>query len=292
MIRVTFSGWFQCRLATDPDPHDERRGVSGYVQAYADEPDLDRIIHWQPPGFTRAESPPIGISVRSVSVDGQESAQHPLLGAQLSLLDDPKFEGRNGVIADDGEEPIYPFHLRVQASSGIRLQRAPVPADPDFPYREFFASGVQGGPDVAREIAAVTGIADLKEHWQQRLSSLKAHASEATGSKKVGLEERIAVLSRWLGVPRSPVGFFGVRMVYDYALRSAPAIQGWPKELSPRPAADAEWRAKFWLGGWDADALCGFCSGVLELPTAPASSDVSLVGARRDDRDDLMRGSR
>ena len=44
MIEVRYSGWFQCRLATDPDPYDEPRGVSGYLHAYVGEPDLDRRI--------------------------------------------------------------------------------------------------------------------------------------------------------------------------------------------------------------------------------------------------------
>ena len=39
-IWLKFTGWFQCRLATDPDPTDEPRGVSGYVRAVAGEPDL------------------------------------------------------------------------------------------------------------------------------------------------------------------------------------------------------------------------------------------------------------
>jgi hypothetical protein len=32
-VWLKFGGWFQCRLATDPDPCDEPRGVSGYVHA-------------------------------------------------------------------------------------------------------------------------------------------------------------------------------------------------------------------------------------------------------------------
>lgn len=135
MIRLHFGGWFQCRLATDPDPHDERRGVSGYVHAYADEPDLDRIIHWQRPSFVRSEAPELGVVVRRVTLDDVENSGHPLVGAMVSLLDEPKFEGRNGVIADDGEEPIYPFRLQVTAGATI-LERSVVPLDPEFPYRE------------------------------------------------------------------------------------------------------------------------------------------------------------
>jgi len=291
MMRAEFSGWFQCRLATDPDPHDEPRGVSGYVNAYADEPDLDRILHWQAPSFTRVEGPAVGVSVHRVTFDGTEPHAHPLVGARVSLLDGARFEGRNGVIADDGQEPIYPFHLGIEAPGGTVLQRHTVPSDPDSPYREFYASGVQGGPDVAAEIAAATGIKSLASVWQQRLAALQARAAAATGVAKVGLQERIDTLSRWLDSPGSPIGFFGVRMVYDYALRSAPVVTGWSKPLGVAPSPDVEWTAKFWLGGWDADALCGFCSGALEIPAAdPAGHHV--IGARGDDRDALMRRGR
>src|SRR5688500_5259039 len=37
---LTFRGWFQARLPTDPDPFDEPRGISGYAWALPGEPDL------------------------------------------------------------------------------------------------------------------------------------------------------------------------------------------------------------------------------------------------------------
>ena len=32
MLRLEFEGYFQMRMADDPDPTDEKRGVSGYVR--------------------------------------------------------------------------------------------------------------------------------------------------------------------------------------------------------------------------------------------------------------------
>ena len=43
-LRIHFEGGFQCRLATDPDPTRESRGVSGYTYALAGESDLDQVI--------------------------------------------------------------------------------------------------------------------------------------------------------------------------------------------------------------------------------------------------------
>jgi hypothetical protein len=47
MLRLEFEGFFQLRMATDPDPTDEWRGVSGYTFPLAGEPDLDRTVHFQ-----------------------------------------------------------------------------------------------------------------------------------------------------------------------------------------------------------------------------------------------------
>lgn len=70
MIELSFAGWFQCRLATDPDPYDEPRGVSGYVHAYAGEPDLDRIVSFKPPPFRRTHGRDIGVAVDAVAHEG------------------------------------------------------------------------------------------------------------------------------------------------------------------------------------------------------------------------------
>jgi hypothetical protein len=47
MLILNFEGYFQMRMATDPDPADEKRGVSGYTFALVGEPDLDAKIHLQ-----------------------------------------------------------------------------------------------------------------------------------------------------------------------------------------------------------------------------------------------------
>jgi hypothetical protein len=92
MIAIRFAGRFQSRLATDPDPTDERRGVSGYIWAVAGEPDLDRIIRFQQPTVERTYSPKVGVLVTEVVVDGTACADHVLLGASVNLLGGPKFE--------------------------------------------------------------------------------------------------------------------------------------------------------------------------------------------------------
>ncbi len=138
MFLITFKGWVQCRLATDPDPYDEPRGVSGYIQAYTDEPDLDRIIRFNNPPFFRSHTPKISVKVSSVNLNGQDIDNHTLIGANVDLLDNPKFEGRNGIIAEDGEEPVVPYHLLIEKDD-VSFSRATVASDPNNPYREFNA---------------------------------------------------------------------------------------------------------------------------------------------------------
>lgn len=46
-LTINFEGYWQCRQATDPDPSDDPRGVSGYTYAVGAESDLDLIIRLQ-----------------------------------------------------------------------------------------------------------------------------------------------------------------------------------------------------------------------------------------------------
>jgi hypothetical protein len=293
MIQLEFRGWFQCRLATDPDPYDEPRGVSGYAHAYAGEPDLDRVIHFQPPAFIRRCCPPLGVSVYRVTLDDIVLDEHPLVGATVELLDNPKFEGRNGVVAGDGEEPIWPFHLRIQRGEVV-VERGISPLDRDFPYREFFAVGFESGATVAKDVAEETEITDIEKVWRERLSELEHLALGLSGAELIGIKERIAMLRRWVSIAPSPGRFFPTRMKYDYALRSPPRIVSWPPEYG-RPLPNADWRVKFWLGAWDADVLAGFCKGVLEIATLQSpGADWGITGGegvRRDDREGLTRRS-
>ena len=46
-LKINFEGYWQCRQATDPDPSDDPRGVSGYTYAVGAENDLDLVIRLQ-----------------------------------------------------------------------------------------------------------------------------------------------------------------------------------------------------------------------------------------------------
>ncbi|MCC2652301.1 MAG: hypothetical protein K0Q60_2464 [Microvirga sp.] len=263
MLSATFAGWAQCRLATDPDPYDEPRGVSGYMRAYAGEPDLDRVVHFQDPPFRRTHTPEIGIAVRSVCLHGTEDSAHPLRGAAVHLLDGPKFEGRNGVIAEDGSEPIVPFHLCLKQGSR-QLSRATMPSDPRSPYREFNATNFIVDPGF---IECATNIPSLVDVWRNRLSLLESEHAGASPDERPALEERTAFLRQNLARQGGVAGFFPVRMVWDYQLRSPVGRRdaGMAELLPNFTPTEEPWRVAFWFGGWDADAQAFFVGGTLEI---------------------------
>jgi hypothetical protein len=103
-LSISFDGFFQCRLATDPDPSNEQRGISGFTYAVAGETLLDPSIWSQAkdikaaygmkdpsfqdplrsnpqfdiknireasPDFENYNSRGIGISVNKVEIDGE-----------------------------------------------------------------------------------------------------------------------------------------------------------------------------------------------------------------------------
>lgn len=271
MLWLHFGGWFQCRLPTDPDPADEPRGVSGYAHAAAGEPDLDRIVRLQPVGTVqRSHTPAIGVVVQAVTIDGQRVNDHPLLGAHVNLLESPRFEGRNGIVVEDGLEPIVPFVLEV-ARDGFRLERRHAERE-SFPFTALQASGVQPGLSA---IAEATGIYDLAETWRERSKALERDlAASSDPVERAALRKRLSVMAD-TGLAR----FFGVRMLYGFGLAgkaSVDAPDGW---LPPRLDTESPWPIDFWLGAWDADAFQGYMRGAVGLPRRDRD-DVDQVIAR------------
>lgn len=122
MLKIDFEGFVECRLATDPDPADDGRGISGWTFALPGEPDLDRVLRLQPESAVqRPLCPPIGVKISSVEISEKPQETHALLNAPVDFLDDPVFEGRSGLAAEDTEEPVFPFHI--QLGEGTLLLR-------------------------------------------------------------------------------------------------------------------------------------------------------------------------
>jgi hypothetical protein len=269
MLRLRFGGWFQCRLATDPDPSDEPRGVSGSIKALPGEPDLDRIIRLQPPAFSRSHTRQVGVEVREVRLDGELLRHHPLAGAAVNLLGDPVFKGENGVVAEDGKEPIVPFIFRV-ASEQVALTRAcrDAPAFTEFPYPGLQALGIVPAPG---RIADATGIDNFQRCLDERVARLKEDKEkEQDPTCLENIKRRIAILTEVDGSgQRTATRSFGVTLPYLVPLAGDGSVKDPDGRLGANIDLDRPWTAEFWMGGWDPDAMCAFMQGYLSVPLLP-----------------------
>jgi hypothetical protein len=280
MLMVNFAGWFQCRLPTDPDPADEPRGVSGFTFALAGEPDFDRVIRFHHPVAPRTHAPQVGVFVTSVSVDGEAVPDHPLLGAIVDLLGDPKFESRNYVVRDGSMGPIDPFHLQISGKEVI-LRRVDVlyPEHPNLKLHQippvFLARRGALMPmmiDRVR-IAEATGITDPIAYRKKRQELLQTDLQQTDDPTTLAaLEKRIRELA--IIEPRKlQVITLSYYNDYRFDINGSAEVIDPHSQLRGEVDTSQEWPIAFWMGGWDSDALCGYVQGMLTLPFTPWSGE-------------------
>ncbi|MFB6980785.1 hypothetical protein [Streptomyces scopuliridis] len=274
-LRLEFQGWFMCRLATDPDPTDEPRGVSGATFALAGEPDLDRVIvlNDPPPGTVRSHAPEIGVRVTRASVNGVTRLPG-MVGSRVDLLGRPRFENRNFVLTTAGQEPIVPFHLRISGGD-LSLERAMVmsPEAPDAsphdlpqPLLERFGARVFRVD--APLVASGTGInAPLHNRLVRREALvIERDAPHTTPVQRAALAKRVRELDIAIADPADErLANMTAVEEFDFPLTSPPIVRGDPPD-DLRVDTEAPWRVTFWMGGWDPDVLCGFLRGTLSTP--------------------------
>jgi hypothetical protein len=210
----------------------------------------------------RSHCPPLGVTVDKVLLDG-EPLEHPLLGASVRLLDDPKFEGRNWIIATDGFEPIVPFHLAI-VSPRASLDRAHAEkVVPPF-SPELRAQGLIFAPGEIRE---ASGIWDLAAVWRTRASRLESEIPTLEGAERVRAEIRLRAIRAQLDAPpgNSTLRYFPAKMPYFVRL-ATPARVTDPDGILANVDLQTPWSVDLWCGAWDPDALSGFMRGYLGLP--------------------------
>jgi hypothetical protein len=199
LLTISFEGYFMCRLATDPDPTNEPRGMSGYTMALSTEDPFDHVIRLQasPDFLVRNLRAPahdmglrIGVFVTGVAYDGQPWREHPLECASVRLkgrdepAPGPTFESRNNITGSDDNFAfvIDPFHLSIESHDGSIRIEAEDHIDPihkDRPIWEILDPSVYGrrlprATNVASdEVAKAINVFDTYGYFRDRRRYLK-----------------------------------------------------------------------------------------------------------------------
>jgi hypothetical protein len=261
-VAIAFEGWFQARFATDEDAFDDPRGRVGWTFAYEGEPDFDRIIRLANPVAPRVLGPQVGVSVTEVRVNGAAVANHVLLGAPVQWLDGPKFEGHNGDISPDGQEPVFPFNLVIAAGNvSLRVTEWLHFEDLTSPSAlPRFGRGNGDADDATlQRVLGTTNFAQFRARRKQNLTAELQQTNDATLRKN--LQQRLARMDN----PGIEVGSLGFRVPYAFRVPDASRAADDPTgTLGPGLLAQP-WRMNWWMGCWDADALCGYMLGSLNI---------------------------
>lgn len=298
-LYLSFEGYFQVRMATDPDPTDELRGVSGYTFALAGEPDFDNLVHLQPDedgvcerrfGYGKNDiGPRVGVTVRQAKWYDEEklvySEAPEYLGARVSFVKAELTE-RNGIIIRNDLFAIDPLRVQLRKKRGtLVLDREDFldPGNPHLPITQATSEMLerrqpQGLTNNSVEVAKATGLPDASNDScinnrrirQRNLEELFKHTRNPV--ERAALETRISqlnILHRWWDLSQGgkPID----RRAHQLTLQA----YGWAVDLNGtvnvnKIGADenTNWPLSFWMGGWDGDALCAYISGYLSIPLA------------------------
>ncbi|MFL6244425.1 MAG: hypothetical protein ACJ74H_00245 [Thermoanaerobaculia bacterium] len=299
-LTLNFEGWYQMRMATDPDPTDEKRGVSGYTFALAGEPDLDAKVHLQPdepgvwqrkfgPGDDDGPNLPIGATSNygprvGVTVTSASDAEY--VGARVAFLDAQILE-HNGVLVRNDYFFIDPLHVRIFNAAGETLieRRDWVnPSDPSMPLWEATSAQlIRRQPTTMQSnspmVALATGLPDASnetcvKNRLERQANLKALLKKTRDpAERAALTTRIeqlAIVEQWWNLA---VGTINNRPIDRRAHQLTLLFDGWNigvngNVYANKPGGDPsqEWPLSFWMGGWDGDALCAYIRGTWQIP--------------------------
>ena len=298
-LYLSFEGYFQMRRATDPDPDDEPRGVSGYTFALAGEPDLDGLIHLQPDeeGVVErrfgvapdAPGPRVGVTVRQARCFDEEALSYTdapeYLGARVSFVKAQLTE-RNGIIIRNDLFAIDPLRVQLRMKSGaLVLDREDFlePTNPELPIAQATSEMLvrrqpKGLTNNSVEVAKATGLPDAtpdscinnRRIRQRNLQELLKRTRSPV--ERAALETRISqldILRRWWDLSQGgkPID----RRAHQLTLQA----YGWAVDINGTVHANkigadegATWPLSFWMGGFDGDAMCAYISGYLSVPVA------------------------
>jgi hypothetical protein len=299
LLRINFKGYWQCRQATDPDPSDEPRGVSGYTFAVGRENDLDQVIYLQraqiaDADFREPHTDNFGVyttGAEIVEAEGQAKQLGPEIarGAKVYLRPSetdvnklPKFELRNEIIFHELQGiimPICPFNIEI-LGDGWKLRRED-PLDLDDTSLEIWQM-VEGyarrSPKifnvVSDEVLNDIGIKPAPDYatafsnyFQNRKQWLTLKLVETVDPVEAeGIKTRIWAID-FFSQDQRMESRLGLQAIWDFEIRGKnPDISGAEDYFGGMIDIDAYWRTYFWMGGFDGDLMRGYMRGYLEVP--------------------------
>ena len=282
MLDIQFEGYFQCRFATDPDPTDELRGISGPTFAVPGEPNLDRIIRLN--DFKNIRYPrkqEEGVVVSGVLVDDVSVPHHPLLGAQVNLLGNPKFYQRNQIV---NTEPlatiIEPFHLQFSGND-IEIDRVDLldEVHPEYTYADIFLNPTLLNRRLntfmiqSTVVAEATGIMNYEAYRVQRakdLEELKKKTKDPV--QQAGLQKRINSIHKdatHTGIMLAGTQFLGLIGQYKFDMNGPAKVSDPCNGIGGDIGFSQPWPLSFWMGAYDVDTMFGYMKGTLSIPFFP-----------------------
>lgn len=304
LLELQFEGFFMCRIATDPDPTNEERGVSGYTMALVTENPLDQVIRLQADKKfvkknLRAPAEQmgiqIGVKVNSVQYDGKpyEPGIKALDGAKVSLegknppFDGPIFDSRNNIVGSDDNMMfvVNPFEMVIRGR-GVTIQAVDYlnPADPSQKIWEIedpntyvrrlpsaFSSSSTQVMSILRVFDQFTYFNDRLRYLRQRKAELEAQRKPGKGGQDLEtqiqeLESRIYQIEFWGDRVFSKMAF---QLTYNFRVNGPQSVEDKKNALRGTVDTTHPWPLTFWFGGWDGDLLVGYMQGTLGIPFLP-----------------------
>ena len=267
--------------ATNPDPFDEPWGIKEWTRAYDGEDPLDRVIRFSPQSKKWRESY-VQTPVTVFAVDPPECAE-TAIDANVELISvkdgkgidhPPRFEGRDGLVAEASFEPVIPLALRIR-SAKMDISRVFVSSVNEYlvaitkgssglVIERFMQLNADGWP---KELGGKA--LELRKTWiasiPTRLCWLKSKRDgENDPAKQSILDSRIRTCSQLIDI-KSPLSYANDQRYLKISSESAlhkPSVSTWPCTT----VGTGPWPLALYFLGFDADALAGICVGSIKIP--------------------------
>ena len=303
LLEINFQGYFLCRIATDPDPTNEERGVSGYTMALVHEDPLDQVIRTQiTPEFTakNLREPAermgirIGVDVTDVLFDGQpyDKGTEVLQGAKVFLegKDDPFpgpiYDSRNNIVGSDDNMAfvVNPFEMAIRNEKvSIRAVDYLNPANPKQKIWQIedpatyarrlpaFTSGSMAAQEAIRVFDGYQYFRDRRRYLESRIVELERDLAAGKGdpadleARIQGMKTRIWQMEFWGDRFITKLAF---QLTYSFSINGPQTFEG-QELLGGKVDTSNPWPVTFWFGSWDGDLLTGWMQGTLSVPFLP-----------------------